>query len=387
MSTLTNTSRDNAGSLLGWLSFRGSKSQGKSGTKAKSNGATIRQTAMETRSWLLEAISSFLLENELEVSSANLQTAHSAFSGMNPRLARQISAKMQAGDKITQKWLDEAIGKDEPETTGEEEIAKLISKLEGQLDTFAKSTNDARSATTSYNAELEQHVAELEEIEETSQILTNLAGLTRAMLEHTRKVEEDMRRSEGEAKELRRNLERARRDAEIDHLTGLPNRRAFEALLNTNYREAQAAIEPLSVAFCDIDHFKRINDTHGHDAGDRVIKVIAESLGKIANSNCHVARHGGEEFVMLFRGIPLSEAKERLNAVREDLADRRLINRKSDKPFGQITFSGGVADVFAYGDPRAALRAADEALYVAKENGRNQILVADASLDEVQSAA
>lgn len=377
MSTLSNTSRENTGSLLGWLSFRGSRPQEKSGPAAKSYGAVKHQSIGEARRWLLDSIASFLLENELDVSSPNLATAHGAFSGMNPRLARQIAARMQSGEKISQQWLDEAAGNSEPETSGEEEIAKLISKLEGQLDSFAKSTNDARSATTTYNAELEHHVAELEKIEETSQLLTNLAGLTRAMLEHTRKVEEEMRRSEDEAKELRRNLERATRDAEMDHLTGLPNRRAFEALLASNFREAQAAIEPLNVAFCDIDHFKRINDTHGHDAGDRVIRVIAESLGKIANSNCHVARHGGEEFVMLFRGIPLAEAKERLDAVREDLANRRLINRKNDKPFGQITFSAGLADVFAYGEPRAALRAADEALYVAKESGRNQITVAE----------
>lgn len=79
---------------------------------------------------------------------------------------------------------------------------------------------------------------------------------------------------------------------------------------------------------------------------------------------------------MLFRGVTLTEAKQRLDDVREKMADRRLVNRKTDEAFGKITFSGGIADVFEHPDPRAALRAADEALYAAKEGGRNQICIA-----------
>jgi diguanylate cyclase len=196
------------------------------------------------------------------------------------------------------------------------------------------------------------------------------------MLDRTRKVEDEMRRSEDEAKSLRQSLARAKRDAEIDHLTGLPNRRAFEALLDKHYREAQAAIDALSVAFCDIDHFKRINDTFGHDTGDRVIQAIAEALSAISNDNCHVARHGGEEFVLLFRGLNPSQAQKKLDELRERFANRSFVNRETDEPMGQITFSGGVADVFGHPDPRGALKAADEALYRAKEAGRNRIEVA-----------
>ena len=380
MNSLGNFSRDNAGSLLGWLGFGNSASRGHRDSapfrnQGDEDDASIREAARETRSWLLESISAFLLDHELDVSPSNLLAAHSAFSGMNPRLARQIASRIEAGEEITQKWLDDVAGNDN-QKKGDEDIAELMSRLEDQLDTFSKSTHAARDAATNYNSELEQHVAELEEIEEAGQILTSLVGLTKAMLERTRKVESDMRKSEDEAVELRANLEMARRDADIDHLTGLPNRRAFEAHLDQQYREAKAAIEPLSVAFCDIDNFKRINDTHGHDAGDRVIKVVADTLAKIANNSCFVARHGGEEFVMLFRGMSIGDAQQRLNEVREQLAERRLINRKNDVPFGQITFSGGLADVFTYHDSGAALRAADEALYVAKKIGRNRIVQA-----------
>ena len=107
-----------------------------------------------------------------------------------------------------------------------------------------------------------------------------------------------------------------------------------------------------------------------------MIRAIGSSLGKISNDNCHVARHGGEEFVMLFRGIPIDEVKVQLDAAREEIAGRKMVNRKTDEPIGQITFSAGVANVFGYPDPRAALKAADEALYDAKQAGRNRIVVA-----------
>jgi diguanylate cyclase len=178
------------------------------------------------------------------------------------------------------------------------------------------------------------------------------------------------------ARSVRRGLGRGVRGPERDHLTGLPNRRAFEAELERQHAQAAAAREPLSLAFCDVDHFKHINDAHGHEAGDRVLQLIAQVLAKRSNDNCHVSRHGGEEFVLLFRGLTPVEAKARLDAAREDLAGRSLLNRDTRQPFGRVTFSAGVASVTAHPDPRQALKAADEALYRAKQEGRNRVLVA-----------
>jgi diguanylate cyclase len=196
------------------------------------------------------------------------------------------------------------------------------------------------------------------------------------VLDHSRKLETDIRASENETRNLRERLARAQRDAEIDHLTGLPNRRAFEAVFDREYRQAQSAIENLCVAFCDIDLFKRVNDNHGHETGDRIIQAVAETLGRLSNTKCHVARHGGEEFVLLFRGLTKAQVRDKLDSVRAIFAARTFVNRKTDDPIGQVTFSGGVADVFAYATPRDALYAADAALYSAKDQGRNAIMAA-----------
>jgi diguanylate cyclase len=334
----------------------------------------LARFAADSRRDLLETISAFLLDNELAVSPANLTIAWQAFSGASPNLFRRIANKSASSEPITQQWLDE-ITAAPAAAQAEDDLRAMFDELDKGVRQFTKSASAARSATSDYQADLGQHLAELEEAGQAIEMVSRLTSLARAMAERTRHAEAELQAREQEARTLRRRLGKARRDAEQDHLTGLPNRRAFEIELERQFAEAAVAHEALSLAFCDVDHFKRINDTHGHEAGDRVLKMIAQVLAKSSNDNCHVSRHGGEEFVLLFRGLTPAEAKCRLDAAREDLAARRLRNRETDEPFGQITFSAGVASVVAHPDPRDALKAADDALYRAKQTGRNQVLV------------
>lgn len=378
MTTKATQSNEPVGRLLGWLGLRNARGAPSEGGHAPPDDGGPRDPARQARYELAASITSFLVDNDLDVSPANLVLAHSAFSGKNPRLARQIIAQAQSADGINQKWLND-LGEQDTGQPDRADLDRLMTRLETNLESFHANTKEARSVTSDYGTELEQHVVDLEQLQKTGRIVSSLADLAKVMLDRTRKAEDDMRKSEDEAKALRRSLQRAKRDAEVDFLTGLPNRRAFETLLDHHHKEARAACEPLSVAFCDIDEFKKVNDLHGHEAGDRVIKAIADTLARISNDHCHVARHGGEEFVMLFRGMTPTQAAEKLDDAREALADRRLINRKTDEPFGQITFSGGVADIFGYGDARAALKAADAALYKAKAAGRNRVEIADAA--------
>lgn len=330
---------------------------------------------------LLEQISEFLLAHDLDVSTANLDLARRAFSGEDLTLAEKIAERQLSGNKIDQNWLIELTGGDDDGRDNHHdlqraELEKLMGKLDTSIASFSAATSKAQGTTAAYGDTLQEHVGKMTGTDMTGDMITSLAGLAKAMLERTREVEQEMKKSSEEADRLRKSLDRARRDAEIDHLTGLPNRRAFEAVYDANFRAAQAEIDNLSVAFVDIDHFKSVNDTHGHETGDRVIQAVSEVLQRISNDRCHVARHGGEEFVVLFRGKSVAEAVVILDQARESLAARNFINRTTDEPIGQVTFSGGVADVFAYSDPRIALKAADQALYRAKGEGRNRICAA-----------
>jgi diguanylate cyclase len=327
------------------------------------------------RRQLVADIGTFLHAHQLEASAYTLAVAHDYLIGAEPEVARQIDRQIHARQPVTLEWLEQ-ISHSSGRADDAEMLAALMTKLETSLEEFGKTTKAAKSATSEYNSALEHHMGELEQVSKAGVVITELALIARVMLERTREIEKDMTRSELQTRSLKRSLEQARRSADHDHLTGLPNRRAFEGLLDSEYKAAIAAKEPMCVAFIDIDHFKQVNDTHGHDAGDRVLKVVAQNLSRISGDKCHVARHGGEEFVVVLRGKTLADSWEILDEARSEMAERRLVNRSNDQPFGKITFSGGVADVFAHTDPRAALKAADEALYIAKDQGRNRIVVA-----------
>lgn len=349
------------------------------GRQAAASPVAADSPVRTARRDLLEQIADFLIRHDLDVSPRNLVLAQAAFSGADLALAGRIAEQERAGLGIDQSWL-ERIAPTEAEDDGaaqqQAELDRLMIRLDSSISSFAATTSRASGATRSYGESLEQHVGAIARPAgeaPTAEVVASLAGIAKAMLERTREIEQEMKRSSQEAETLRQSLDRARREAEIDHLTGLPNRRAFEAVFQRETREAQAEIDNLSVAICDIDHFKRVNDTHGHDTGDRVIQAVAQVLARISNDKCHVARHGGEEFVLLFRGKSVAEAAAILDQARDSLAARRLVNRQTDEPIGQVTFSGGVANVFAHPDAREALRAADQALYRAKSEGRNCI--------------
>ncbi len=357
------------GGLLGWLGF-GPRPAPPSPDQAQAQPRQERRASLQQRQ--VVEIGAFLGNHKLEVNGRTLAIAWSYLSGADSRVVRAIDRRLHQQQPLTAEWIEEELG-----SNGEgEEIAllsQLMERLEHSIDEFGRTSRDAQHATSEYHSALEAHVSELEQVTRAGEVISELATIAKVMLRRTREIEKQMLRSEAQTRALKRRLDEARRSAGEDHLTGLPNRRSFEATFDEEYRLARAEGDTLCVAFCDIDHFKTINDSHGHEAGDRVLKLVAESLAKISDDRCHVARHGGEEFVMLFRGEGIEGVSARLDRLRQQLADRRLVNRATEQPFGQVTFSAGIADVFACGDPRTALRAADTALYRAKLNGRNRV--------------
>jgi diguanylate cyclase len=383
------SARGSRSRLLRWLGLSDDVQPSEVDTDAGSDtfrDPTAREIWLPAKRRLIGKVADFLIDHDLEVMPRTLGIAYDCVTDGNPKLSQQILERTEAGLPVTLKWLEQMQREAEGESSAEM-LAALMSRLEESLEEFSRTTDSARSATSEYGAALQQHVDDLEQVSKAGIVITELAALARAMMSRTREIEFNLNESEKRAATLQQSLDEARRVADEDHLTGLPNRRAFELMFDKEIESAREAGDSLCVAFVDIDHFKRINDTHGHASGDRVLKVVAETLSRISNARCHVARHGGEEFAVIFRAITPEKAWARLDGAREEIAERRLVNRATDMPFGKVTFSGGVADVFAYDSKSDALRAADEALYIAKQSGRNLIRLAGKDPPPLQDAA
>jgi diguanylate cyclase len=343
-------------------------------TVAASAASRLPETsrAAEARRALLERIADFVILHDLTVTAHNLATICGGLSGANPELAQAFAAREMANEPIDQRWLDTLARLDPDGHARIAELETLMDKLEYALIRFGQAARSAQTETSDHRGAIGESIAAMAEPSD----ITKVLELSRSMLARIEQVEAAMARSDAETAKLRENLAKARMEADVDHLTGLPNRRAFERRLVSADREARLKGEPLSLAFCDLDHFKMINDRHGHEAGDRVLCALASSLIEYAGDQFFVARHGGEEFVLLFYGLDKHSAHQRLEALRAAQATRQLMNRETGLPFGKITFSGGVAEVTDDADPRSALARADAALYRAKQEGRNRVMVA-----------
>lgn len=170
-----------------------------------------------------------------------------------------------------------------------------------------------------------------------------------------------------------RRLEQQLRElSNIDALTGLANRRALDETLMTEFALAREQSRPLSILMFDIDHFKKFNDVHGHDQGDRVLKAFAQTaLSSVREVLDTVCRYGGEEFMVIARETPQDGAVVLAERIREAVAAMQVDGLK-------VTVSIGVAglDETAAPTPSALIELADAALYRAKEDGRNRVRVA-----------
>jgi two-component system cell cycle response regulator len=161
-------------------------------------------------------------------------------------------------------------------------------------------------------------------------------------------------------------VERLRRVADTDGLTGIANRRMFDAVLTQELARSARTGRPVSVVLLDLDHFKELNDEHGHQTGDEVLRRVAALLSAGCRSSDTVARYGGEEFVVVLPECGAVEATARADELRRAVV-------AADLPV-PVTISGGAAEYPAHGADGATLvRLADEALYWSKRHGRNRI--------------
>ena len=159
-----------------------------------------------------------------------------------------------------------------------------------------------------------------------------------------------------------------------DMLTGIPNRQAYEERIGNEIARCRRYESPLCLVVWDVDKFKAVNDNYGHAAGDKVLKVVAETLDKHIRATDFLARFGGEEFVLLLPEIGLEAAAQVANKLREIIAETPFHFRDSRVA---VTISGGVARLKKDEPANDFFERADKALYAAKEKGRNCVKQAD----------
>ena len=260
----------------------------------------------------------------------------------------------------------------------EDAIAELGDKISTELDSMLKLVESAGRDQAAYGNTLSRASGQLNNSNLNNGAIQSLIGqvltATRAMEARSKALEDKLQNSSHEVTTLRERLESVRRESLTDQLTGIPNRRAFDTQLKDSIERAIETGEDLALFICDIDHFKKFNDTWGHQTGDQVLRLVANCLNENVKGRDTAARYGGEEFVAILPKTSLKDAVRLANQIRGVVESKTLVKKSTGDKLGTITISIGVAQYDINDSPEEFVRRADTCLYAAKRTGRNRVV-------------
>jgi diguanylate cyclase len=249
--------------------------------------------------------------------------------------------------------------------TLERELGNVLAVLRTSL---LSSQTHARTLTVA-----QQRLAGLSGGEQVRVVVSLLVAENERMRRDCADLEHKIATSAREIETLRLNLGEAEQAALTDPLTNVGNRRQFDAVMRKAVDDSNALQTPLSLIMGDIDHFKRVNDSFGHQVGDDIIKLFVGVIAKSVRETDTVARYGGEEFAIILPKADEETAISIAERIRTRFAGKNISLRGSNRPVGRLSASFGVAQLRPGEEAEHLLERADRKLYEAKASGRNRV--------------
>ena len=312
----------------------------------------------------------------------NFELWYTHLSGANPELSRRLEALLNEGAALTPAFLDTlhadctASEADEDAITeGVEAIGQAAQAMVDQVTTGGEELRRYGNTLSHWTAQL----GELQTVDRLVQAVATLTAETARAGERNRILEQQLSASAARIARLKDNLAEVKREAMVDALTSLCNRKGFDARLRRLLSAAKADGSAVSVLLIDVDHFKRVNDTYGHHTGDLVLRLIGRLLRDNVRRHDAVARYGGEEFGVILAGTNLQAGEIVAEQIRAVLDGKRLVNKVSGKGLAGVTVSIGVAQFRSDETAASLIKRADAALYRAKHLGRNRVCAEEVS--------
>jgi diguanylate cyclase len=297
--------------------------------------------------------------------------------GLNPPLSEVLTARLAANEPLTEEDVYRLHAR-HIYTRDVKMVESLQQRLLGLLEDTAQTAAAAGEDTGRYGRALRQSRSALTEaasLEAMRQVIAQLVSETVRMEVSTLALSEKLEIRSKEVNALTEQLERMQTEALLDPLCGLNNRRGFERAAQ-EIAESDGELNGAALLLADVDHFKQVNDTHGHLLGDKVLRTIAQTMRSSIKGRDIAARIGGDEFAILLPQTPLHGAAALAEQLRLAVAGGHIRRGNGTDFVGSITLSIGVAAAHRGETFESLMERTDAALYGAKRNGRNRVSVA-----------
>lgn len=311
----------------------------------------------------------------------NFELWYVYYASSDPDVVRAIDVLIANEQKVTDERCEEIHQRFLSDTKENERVRQAGDQIQETIKGVRSRVTEIKNVTHEYNEVLTTASGSLEkdaDPEHVKETLKSVLDNTQNVLQQNQALEEELERSTVVMQELQRDLELVKQQALTDGLTNLANRKAFDAEILRIAEEAQNEKQPFCLILMDIDHFKAFNDNYGHQVGDQVLRLVAQTLIDGVKGRDLAARYGGEEFAIVLPQTTLQGGMKVADSLRAIVQAKELINRNSGETLGRVTLSGGVSEYVNGEDIDKLIERADTALYTAKHNGRNQVAAAPA---------
>ena len=303
----------------------------------------------------------------------NFEVWYAYYAGADAELSRQLEVLANEPDGFDSEFFasikQSYLGGDA------RNLLRLASEgAEAIIADIARALDEASTDARDYGDRLADVQARIDELdpEATRLLIARLAQETQELQARNARLEQELQTASENVEILSRRLDEARRASQIDGLTDLPNRRAFDQGFEAEIERALADDTPLTLLVGDIDHFKSFNDRFGHRVGDEVLKLVGRVFMALVKGRDLPARYGGEEFAALLPQTDIEGGLAVAEQIRAAIAGKTLKSARTGRNYGNVTMSFGCAALARHETAAGLMERADRALYEAKRTGRNR---------------
>lgn len=325
---------------------------------------------------LFGQVETFCRSHKIQPIPLHYMVSYEHLSGNHPQLSKEIDDYTNLGHQLNHSYITQ-LHQDHlvPES---QELAEGANQVREVIDNLLTSVRDSNSSVEELTQSLDQGLDELAKkpaLAKLEQVVSNLLQASLNAKQDQQHLKQQLQQAEANAAELQQQLHQSQQQAITDPLTGMLNRVGMNHHLE---RLRQLDNTQLSLVVFDIDHFKQFNDEYGHLLGDKVLQVVANQIKGAIGEQDLAIRFGGEEMIIILPDTELASATVLADRILNQVEKINLINKRTKQSLRSVTLSAGVAQIQPQEPWSDLLERADQAMYRAKHNGRNQVQIASA---------